>query len=240
MPSSPAAAWTPLSSHAPELEALRDQQRTRGAYLAARPDEVDLDRSLRRLLRDDGRQRGRAGAEHQGDARDREQLSRLVDAHVAAATPGEAVPAAMLLNDLERPVGEDIIAPWVTDVATLVALHHDRLVGAAHLRRYADDDRASESYRDAGEIAWLVCRPDHLQAGMAVHDQSIARLGEWGVRIYYGDGAFPAPGVHGVPGSWPHVRTLYEEAGFDPSDGQVQIIVAGEVDQLPATLPSTA
>jgi GNAT superfamily N-acetyltransferase len=166
--------------------------------------------------------------------RDREQLSRLVNAHVAAATPGGTIPAAMLLNDLERPLGEDIIGPWVTDFATLVALHHDRLVGAAHLRRYTDDDRASESYRDAGEIVWLVCWPDHLEAGRAVRDRSIARLGEWGARIYYGDGTFPAPGVYGVPDSWPHVRTLYEEAGFDPSDGQVEIIVAGKVDQLPA------
>lgn len=44
----------------------------------------------------------------------------------------------------------------------------------------------------------------------------------------------PAPGVYGVPDSWPHVRTLYEEAGFDPSEGQVEIIMAGEVDRLPS------
>ena len=43
--------------------------------------------------------------------RDREQLSHLVNAHVAAATPGGAVPAAMLLNDMERPVGDDGLPP---------------------------------------------------------------------------------------------------------------------------------
>ena len=63
--------------------------------------------------------------------KDREQLSRLVNAHVAAATPGGSVPVAMLLNDLERPQGEDIIGPWVTDIITLVVLQDDRLVGAA-------------------------------------------------------------------------------------------------------------
>jgi hypothetical protein len=47
-----------------ELEALREQQRTRGAYLAAHPDEVDLGR----LLRDDGRQHRLAGAEHREGA----------------------------------------------------------------------------------------------------------------------------------------------------------------------------
>lgn len=165
---------------------------------------------------------------------DREQLSRLVNAHVAAATPGGSIPTALLLNDLERPLGEPLIGPWVTDVSTLVALENDRLVGAAHLRRYTVENRASDSYRDAGEIAWLLCWPDHLAAGRAVRDRSIARLGEWGVRIQYADGSLPAPGVYGVTDSWPHVRTLYEEAGFEASEGQEEIIFAGSVDRLPA------
>ena len=165
--------------------------------------------------------------------RDREQLSRLVNAHVAAATPGGSVPVATLLNDMERPLGEPIIGPWVVDVATFVVLDKDRLVGAAHLRRYTGDDRAGESYRGAGEIVWLLCWPDHLDAGRAVRDRSIARLDEWKVRIGYGDGSLSAPGVYGICDSWPHVRLLFEEAGFDPSQGQVEIIFAGEVDQLP-------
>lgn len=165
---------------------------------------------------------------------DREQLSRLVNAHVAAATPGGSVPVALLLNDLERPLGEFVIGPWVTDVATLVAVDNDRLVAAAHLRRYTDDHRASDSYRDAGEIVWLLCWPDHLDAGRAVCDRSIGRLREWGVRVLYGDGSLPAPGVYGVTTAWPHVRRLYEEAGFDSSESQEEIIFVGTVDQLPA------
>lgn len=140
---------------------------------------------------------------------------------------------ALLLNDLERPLGEPHIGPWVNDVCTLVALENHRLIGAAHLRRYTAEDRAGDSYRDAGEIAWLLCWPDHLAAGRAVRDRSIARLGEWGVRIQYADGSLPAPGVYGVTDSWPHVRTLYEEAGFEASEGQEEIIFAGSVDRLP-------
>ncbi len=49
-----------------ELEALRDQQRNRDAYLDAHPEEVDLGHSLRRLLMGDGRQRGLDLAEHRG------------------------------------------------------------------------------------------------------------------------------------------------------------------------------
>jgi hypothetical protein len=164
---------------------------------------------------------------------DREQLLRLVNAHVAAATPGGSVPAALLLSDLERPLGEYVVGPWVSEVATLVAVVDQRLVGAAHLRRYTDDDRASPSYRNAGEIVWLLCWPDHLDAGQAVRDLAIARLDAWGVRVQYGDGTLPAPGVYGVSNAWPHVHRLYEEAGFDTSNSQVEIVFAGGVDRLP-------
>lgn len=72
---------------------------------------------------------------------DREQLTRLVNAHIATATPGGSIPSAMLLSQLEHPLDEHIIGPWVTDLATFVAVQRDRIVGAAHLRRYADDQR---------------------------------------------------------------------------------------------------
>ena len=82
---------------------------------------------------------------------DREQLARLVNAHVATATPGGYVPVSTLLNDLERPLGEHIVGPWVSELVTLVAVQRDQLVAAAHLRRFADDDRASDSMRNTGE-----------------------------------------------------------------------------------------
>lgn len=163
---------------------------------------------------------------------DREQLTRLVNAHIATATPGGSIPSATLLSQLEHPLGEHIIGPWVTDLATFVAVQRDRIVGAAHLRRYADDQRASDGYRNTGELVWLLCWPEHLDAGRAVRDAALAHLSRWGVRVYYGDGSLPAPGVYGVSDSWPHVRVLYEEAGFDPSGGQVEIVYAGTIDSL--------
>ncbi len=63
--------------------------------------------------------------------RDREQLARLVNAHVAVVLPGGYVPPATLLNDLEHPLDEFIIGPWVTDMATFVAIEADRVVAAA-------------------------------------------------------------------------------------------------------------
>jgi GNAT superfamily N-acetyltransferase len=165
---------------------------------------------------------------------DREQLRELASAHAGAATPGGSIPSAVLLNQLEHPLGEFVVGPWVTDLATLVGIEHERIVAAAHLRRYSDDGRASDSFRNAGEIVWLLCWPNHLDAGRAVRDAALAHLARWGVRVCYGDGALPVPGVYGVSDSWPHVQLLYEEAGFDATDGQVEIVYGGPLDGIPA------
>jgi hypothetical protein len=64
-----------------ELEGLRDQQRNRDAYLDAHPDEVDLGRSLRRLLRDDGRQHRLNDAAHRENETDVVLRSRRPPTH---------------------------------------------------------------------------------------------------------------------------------------------------------------
>ena len=70
-----------------ELEALREQQWARDAYLDAHPDEVDLGRSLRRLLRDDGRQHRPVGAEHREGAAEAVVRRRRPPAHEVAPSP---------------------------------------------------------------------------------------------------------------------------------------------------------
>jgi GNAT superfamily N-acetyltransferase len=52
------------------------------------------------------------------------------------------------------------------------------------------------------------------------------------VAHWHADGALPAPGVYGVPRQWPHVRALYERAGF-VHDGHVEIVLLARVDELP-------
>ena len=164
---------------------------------------------------------------------DRAQLSRLVNVHAAGASPGASIPVSTLLSDLERPLGEDVVGPWVVGRSTIVAIERDRLVAAAHLWRYADDHRPSDSYRGTAEIAWLLCWPEHLQAGRAVRDAALGQLRRWGASRWYADGQLPAPGVYGVSDAWPHVQQLYGEAGFDPTSGQVEIIYAGTLDGIP-------
>lgn len=166
--------------------------------------------------------------------RDREQLTRLASAHFAAAIPGGSIPASIMLSQLEHPVGEYVIGPWVTDLATLVAVERGRVVAAAHLRRYADDELASESYRNTGEIVWLLCWPEHVDAGREVRDAALEHLNAWRVRTWCADGSLPAPGAYGVSDAWPHVQLLFEEAGFDHRDGQVEIMYAGTLDAIAA------
>src|SRR5919198_831743 len=105
---------------------------------------------------------------------DREQLTKLVNAHVQAVVPGASVSVNTVLSQLERAPGEFIVDPWVAERVTLVAEQRRRVVAAAHLLRYRAGEDVGESYRDAGEIGWLLY---------------------WPQATYWPDSAVPAPGV---------------------------------------------
>jgi len=153
---------------------------------------------------------------------DRDQLTALVNAHVAAVVPGVSVSVNALMSQLEREPGELIVDPWVVERRTLVAIEKDAVVAGAHLLRYGDDERVGEAYRGLHEIRWLVARPDAMAAArelIAATDATIA------------DGSLPAPFVYGVPDTWPHIRALYADAGFVPS--RTEVVLVAEVAGLP-------
>jgi GNAT superfamily N-acetyltransferase len=169
---------------------------------------------------------------------DREQLTKLVNSHVQAVVPGVSVSVSTVLAQLEREPAEFIEDPWVAERTTLVASQRQRVVAAAHLQRYASDERVSEDYRGAGVIRWLVCwAPDSPWADAStVGDQlaaaSLAQLARWQVRVRYADGSLPAPGCYGVPEQWPHVRAIYGRAGFKHT-GDVEFVLLARVADLP-------
>ncbi|MGH2579562.1 MAG: GNAT family N-acetyltransferase [Actinomycetota bacterium] len=169
---------------------------------------------------------------------DREQLTALVSAHAAAVVPGATVSVNTVMSQLEREPGEFIVDPWVGERVTLVAEQRQRVVAAAHLLRYADDDRVGESYRDAVEIRWFLFWPeapywpDSAEAAEALMAASLAQLDRWGVTRQYADGTLPAPGVYGLPEQWPHVRAVYEGAGF-VQEGKTEIVYIATVAGLP-------
>jgi GNAT superfamily N-acetyltransferase len=168
---------------------------------------------------------------------DREQVTSLVNAHIAAVVPGASVSVSALMSQLEREPGEFIVDRWVRERVTLVAEQRKRVVAAAHLLRYADDDGTADSYRNAGEIRWLACWPDApywpdaSEAGDALAVACHAQFQRWAVSRRYADGTLPAPGVYGVPEQWPHVRAIYERIGFR-HDGPTELVLMARVDEL--------
>jgi GNAT superfamily N-acetyltransferase len=169
---------------------------------------------------------------------DRQQLTALVNAHVQAVVPGVSVSVNTVMSQLERDPGEFIVDPWVAERATLVAEQRGRVVAGAHLLRYGTGEGVSESYRDSGEISWLLYWPqasywpDSAKAADSLVAACLAQLRRWGVSRWHADGALPAPGVYGVPEQWPHVRELYEHAGF-VHNGPTEVVLLVRVDELP-------
>jgi GNAT superfamily N-acetyltransferase len=163
---------------------------------------------------------------------DRDQVTDLVNAHVAAVVPGMAVPVNTVMSQLEREPGEYVVDPWVRERCTLVAVVRDRVVGAAHLLRYVDDETASDGYRGSAEIRWLVhahtsrLLPEADTASAELMTACLARMAAWRPRTVHADGALPAPGVYGIPEQWPHVRRLLDGAGFVPTLPTEHVLLA--------------
>ncbi|WP_331769426.1 GNAT family N-acetyltransferase (plasmid) [Embleya sp. NBC_00888] len=170
---------------------------------------------------------------------DRDQLTELVNAHVAAVVPGASVSVNTVLGQLTRRPDEFVTDPWVAERVTLVAEQREAVVAAAHLLRYRDDTEVGPDHRGAGEIAWFVhrppapFRPDSETAADQLMAACLARLARWHARVRYADGALPAPGVYGLPDVWPHVRAAYERAGFRHT-GHTEVVLLAEVADLPS------
>lgn len=174
---------------------------------------------------------------------DRDQLTKLVNAHAGAVVPGMAVSVSTVLTSLERQPGEFIEDPWVSERATLVAEQQARVAAAAHLLRYFDDERAGAPARNAGKIGWLLFWPeapagnpwwaDATAAAEALMTACLEQLDRWGVATQSADGELPVSGVYGVPEQWPHIRDLYGRSGFAHT-GHTEIVYLARVEDLPA------
>jgi GNAT superfamily N-acetyltransferase len=174
---------------------------------------------------------------------DREQVTALVNLHAAAVVPGAAASVNVVLSQFEREPDEVIVDPWVRERRALVAEQAGSVVAAALVVRHRDDADVGPSYRNAGDIRWLVFRPaaplgnpyweDGQAAARALMAACLDQLDRWGAGQAHADGALPVPGVYGVPEQWPHVGRLYEESGFvAPPDG-IEIVHLADLDALP-------
>lgn len=173
---------------------------------------------------------------------DREQLTRLVNAHAAAVVPGVSASVATVLGQLEREPGEPITDPWVSERATMVAEIAGSIAAAAHLLRYFPDERAGAPYRGSGEIRWFLYWPeapagnpywpDATGAARELLSACTRQLAEWRVTAQHASGDLPVRGVYGVPEQWTHIRALYREAGFAHT-GDTEVVYLARVADLP-------
>jgi GNAT superfamily N-acetyltransferase len=146
--------------------------------------------------------------------------------------PGWALSVSAVLAQLEREPAEFVVDPWITERITLVALERQRVVAAAHLRRYATDARVPDWANGAAEIAWLVAWPDSAAAGAALACAAVRTMEQWGAIRYFADGGLPTPATYGIPACWPHIRSIIEGAGFH-QEGNDEVILVARVDSLP-------
>ncbi|MDK0524126.1 GNAT family N-acetyltransferase [Streptomyces sp. ML-6] len=168
---------------------------------------------------------------------DRDQVTELVNAHVAAVVPGLSVSVNTVLSQLQRRPQEFILDPWVAERVTLVAEQRQHVVAAAHLLRYRADAATGADYRNAGVIEWFVFRPpasfwpDSERAADLLMAACLAQLTRWDVSRRHADGQLPAPGICGVPDQWEHIRASYRRAGFTPT-GPTEVLLIAPVADL--------
>jgi GNAT superfamily N-acetyltransferase len=164
---------------------------------------------------------------------DRDQLTALVNTHVAAVIPGITVSVNAVMSQLEREPNEAILDPGVVERRTLVAVRDSAVLAGALLHRFGADEPVGVHYRNAGEIRWLVCGYDADEAGDALIDTCLETMDSWKVDRQYAGGELPALATYGIPESWPHIRALYLRHGF-VRRGCVEIILVASVDDLPS------
>jgi hypothetical protein len=162
---------------------------------------------------------------------DRDQLTWLVNLHVGAVIPGIALSTNVVLSQLEREPLETIVDPWVAERVCLVAVQRESVVAASLLLRYRNEDDVGADFRAAAEIRWLVVDPGELDAGQLLLQTSIGLMRAWSPSHIYADGALPAPGCYGIPDSWPHVRRLVVDAGFE-GPARVELVLLARCDRL--------
>jgi GNAT superfamily N-acetyltransferase len=168
---------------------------------------------------------------------DRDALTGLVNAHVAAVIPGVTVSVNAVMSQLEREPAEGVLDPWVVERRSLVAVSGGAVAAGALLHRYGAGYEVGKSYRNAAEIRWLVFGPKADAAGDALMEECLATMDRWEVERQYAGGELPAVAVYGVPETWPHVRALYVRHGL-VRRGVLEIVLVAAVDDLPsATAP---
>ena len=170
------------------------------------------------------------------ERRDRDQLTALVNLHVAAVIPGVVLSVNAVLAQLAREPDEAVVDPWVAQRCCLVAERDAEIVAAALVHRFRADQDVQPGYRNAAEIRWLVCKVDAIDAGKQLLQDALARIASWRVTRVGADCALPALGCYGIPDTLPHVRDLLTDAGFG-GPTRTEVVLVARCDELVGHAP---
>ena len=154
-----------------------------------------------------------------------------MNSHLSAVAPGWALPAGFIARRLRRNPGEYVVDPWIVERKSLVALVNDRVCAAAQILRYG----AHTSYKDTGEIAWLLAWPEAPEAGRVLLAAAQEAMDGWGVseESSWGMGLW-VPVCVGVPDVWPHILDLIEQAGYTSEGRHQEAVYGGTLEGIPA------
>ena len=169
------------------------------------------------------------------ERRDRDQLTALVNLHVAAVIPGITLSVNAVLGQLDREPQETIVDPWVAERCCLVVERQDGIAAAALLHRFRADEDVSDSYRGTGEIRWLVCATDAVDEGSRLLETVLERMRAWRVRSVGADCVLPALACYGIPITLPHLRRLLVSAGFSEPT-RTELVLAAKCEDLPGQI----
>jgi GNAT superfamily N-acetyltransferase len=159
----------------------------------------------------------------------------LVNHHLSAVVPGWTMPTTYFLQHLKQNIFQDIVDPWVIERKTLCAAAGERVFAAAHLLRYGNGNEVGGEYKNTGDVAWIVVSPDETEAGFQLLEAAQQQMVDWGVRVVSAfDAALPVTLYHGVPDSWPHIRALLIQAGFERRNIRQEAIYGGWLTGIPA------
>ncbi len=155
---------------------------------------------------------------------DRDQLTGLVNLHVASVLPGIALSANVVLSQLEREPEELIVDPWVEERLCLVAEVDQSIAAAVLIHRFGSHESVRDGYRAAARMRWFLFVPGQEQAAVTLLDSAIAQARRWAPSHIYFESALPAPGCVGLSDSWPHVAEVIKKAGFAGPDRRETVL----------------
>lgn len=146
------------------------------------------------------------------------QLRELINSHIGAMAPGWSLTEAAIASHLQRNPHEPLIDPWVIKRRTLIVMHKEGLIAAAHLLRYGSGQEVSGDYHDTGEIAWLVFNPHYQEQAAALLAACHEQMRAWSVAHVMASNLLPIPICMGIPEIWQHVTMLLAQAGYERGD----------------------